>query len=556
MFNLYFLGDGDGTFQMDESQGVIRTRKRLDRETIPVYHLTVLATDKGTPSRQSSAKVEVILEDVVDTRPKFEKSRYEVQINENVAPGTSILRVKAKPQDLIPDTGIRYSINVGNSPRAFKIDPTTGTISTAMELDYETQSVYRLKVRASLTHYLEDVAVVIKLIDINDNRPVLENFFMSINVKEDVVPPEAKYRIPAYDPDVSDKLVFKITKGNARRWVKLNQTTGELSVSPTLVNARKPAEIGIQVFDGANYADAKGSIMVTSITTEMLSQSLQLDIDDMTVKEFLDMAYDKLIMSISVLLKCSMDQVLLFDIKSRIIKSTSITQYDKTQLTIWMLVRKKDSNDLYTGFFNSHYVRNIIYLHRNVISKEVKIKMMPFPDDLCGKKLCNSLPEMHKECITYRKFIGNSIILSSPKVVFRTVPVDTTFNCTCPVDYRGELCDTHLNLCYSNPCGNNGKCISVEKGYACLCKPNRRGKNCEVNMTGDSCPPKGNVKPKKGQLARNPCKNSGHCLDDGTGGFMCGCKDKPIVNTPFCELKTRSFKKGEYVAFPGNNLNQ
>lgn len=538
---------------MDESQGVIRTRKPLDRETIPVYHLTVLATDKGTPSRQSSAKVEVILEDVLDSRPKFDKPRYEVRVNENVAPGTSILQVKAKPQDLVSDTGIIYSI--GNSPRAFKIDPTKGIITTATELDYETQSVYRFKVRASLMNYLEAVEVVIRLNDINDNQPVLEDFFMSINVKEDVVPPEAKYRIPAYDPDVSDKLEFEITSGNARQWVKLNQTTGELSVSPTLVNARKPAGIGIQVFDGANYAEAKGSIMVTSITTEMLSHSLQLDIDDMTVKEFLDMAYDKLIKSISVLLKCSMDQVLLFDIKSRIIKSTTITEDDKTQLTIWMLVRKKDENNLFTGFFDSHYVRNIIYLHRDQISKEVNINLMPFPDDLCGKKLCNSLPDMRKDCLTYRKFIGNSQILSSLKVVFRTVPVETTFNCTCQVDYRGKLCDTHLNLCYSNPCGNNGKCISVEKGYACICKRNRRGKNCEVNMTSDSCPPKGGVKPKKGQLVKNPCQNSGHCLDDGTGGFTCGCKDKPVVNTPFCELKTRSFKNGDYLAFPGNELN-
>ena len=345
--------------------------------------------------------------------------------------------------------------------------------------------------------------------------------------------------------------MFDITYGNERQWVRLNKTTGELSVSPTLVNAMKPAEIGIRVFDGANYASAKGSIMVTSITTEMLSQSLQIDIDDMTVQEFLNMAYDRLIKSIASILKCSMDQVLLFDIKSRIIKSTKITEDDKTQLTIWLLARKKDSNGLYSGFFNSHYVRNVIYLHRNDISKEVNINLMPFPDDLCGKKLCNSLPEMRKDCLTYTNFIGNPTILSSPKVVFRTVPVETSFNCSCPVDYRGELCDTHLNLCYSNPCGNNGKCISVEKGYACICKPDRTGKNCEVNLTSHSCPPKGKMKPQQGQLAKNPCRNAGHCLDDGTGGFKCGCKDKPTVNTQFCELETRSFEDGNFVAFPG-----
>jgi hypothetical protein len=548
---LFLLGDGDGAFQIDQTQGVIRTLKALDRETKAVYQLTVLATDRGKPSRQSSVLVTVTLDDVKDSKPKFEKKRYDVRINENISPGSFIVQVKAKSQDLIPDTGMIYSIYSGNSPQAFKINPTDGRISTAMELDYETQSVYRLKVRATLIPFFEDADVVVSLIDINDNRPVLENFFMSINVKQDVVPPEAKYRIPAYDPDVSDDLVFAITYGNERQWVRLNGTTGELSVSPTLVNAMKPAEIGIQVFDGANYASAKGSIMVTSITTEMLSHSLRIDIDDMTVQEFLNIAYDRLIKSIASFLKCTMDQVLLFDIKSRTIKSTKITEDDKTQLEIWLVARKKDSNGLYSGFFNSHYVRNIIYLHRNVISKQVGIILMPFPDDLCSKKLCNSLPDMRKDCLTFTNFFGQSTILSSPKVVFRTVPVETSFNCSCPVDHRGELCDTHLNLCYSNPCGSNGKCISIEKDYACLCKPNRRGKNCEVNVTSNSCPPKGKAKPQQGQLAKNPCKNSGHCLDNGIGGFKCECKDKLTVNTPFCELKTRSFKDGDYAVFPG-----
>ena len=37
------------------------------------------------------------------------------------------------------------------------------------------------------------------------------------------------------------------------------------------------------------------------------------------------------------------------------------------------------------------------------------------------------------------------------------------------------LCDTEVNLCYSNPCGNQGTCQRKEGGYVCVCKPGFTG---------------------------------------------------------------------------------
>ena len=41
---------------------------------------------------------------------------------------------------------------------------------------------------------------------------------------------------------------------------------------------------------------------------------------------------------------------------------------------------------------------------------------------------------------------------------------------------RGYLCDTEVNLCYSNPCGNNGTCKPHEGGYTCHCRTGFTGK--------------------------------------------------------------------------------
>lgn len=36
-------------------------------------------------------------------------------------------------------------------------------------------------------------------------------------------------------------------------------------------------------------------------------------------------------------------------------------------------------------------------------------------------------------------------------------------------------CDTEVNLCYSNPCGNHGTCMRREGGYTCVCLPEFTG---------------------------------------------------------------------------------
>ena len=95
-FNTH-LGDGGGAFQIDSNQGVIRTLLSLDRETIPEYELTVVAVDKGRPSMKSTVKVKITLEDVCDSKPKFEKGSYVVFLDEDVRMRSNVVTMKARP---------------------------------------------------------------------------------------------------------------------------------------------------------------------------------------------------------------------------------------------------------------------------------------------------------------------------------------------------------------------------------------------------------------------------------------------------------------------------
>ena len=543
------VGDGSGAFQIDSTQGVIRTLLPLDREKIAAYELTVVATDKGKPPKSSSVKVKVTLEDVRDSPPKFDKDPYVVLIKENVNVRSTILQVKAVSQDLVSGDKVRYSIVSGNYPLTFGINRDTGNIQTVRELDYETRPVYILKVRATSSPFFVEAKVNVTLLDVNDNAPVLQNFFMVINVMDDKFPQQPKFKIPAYDPDVSDHLTYQIESMTQGDWVTLNKTTGDLEVSPTLLNTGKPVHLKVRVSDGVNYAVASGQILVTPITTQMLNSSLTIDIDDMDIQQFFDSSYEELVSSLAAVIQCNIDQIVLFHITSKTIKAKLPSEEDTSQLKIWLSVYKPDR----FAFFDPQRIKDLIYINMVRISNNAKVTLLPFEDGLCVTEMCNFLlATSRKKCESYTEYADKSDTYSSSKVVFRTVAVLTAYKrCTCARDYRGDYCDTVLNLCYSNPCQKNGKCISTEESYSCICNPGRTGVNCEIEVSSSKCPAPLDVEPLDSHLLENPCKNDGMCYDSLGGGFSCRCLNDHSVDGPLCELTTRSFKVGSTIAFPG-----
>ena len=66
----------------------------LDREQKDSYDLSIKVLDGGTPQRQSSALLRVVITDSNDNAPRFEKSSYEAKVAENSPIGHSVLQVK------------------------------------------------------------------------------------------------------------------------------------------------------------------------------------------------------------------------------------------------------------------------------------------------------------------------------------------------------------------------------------------------------------------------------------------------------------------------------
>ena len=147
-FDDYFLGDGDGCFSIDEFSGMISTKKLLDREIRERYELVVMATDQSLEEQKSSTvPVQVLLEDVQDSKPVFRNKLYSFTIPEN--DNSAVGSVSADLADANFQHTMRYSISK-NERNLFTIDMERGVIHVRRELDYEEQSKYELKVKETV----------------------------------------------------------------------------------------------------------------------------------------------------------------------------------------------------------------------------------------------------------------------------------------------------------------------------------------------------------------------------------------------------------------------
>ncbi|KAL8212546.1 UNVERIFIED_CONTAM: Cadherin EGF LAG seven-pass G-type receptor 3 [Gekko kuhli] len=234
--------DGDGDFTIEPTSGIIRTVRKLDRETIPVYELTAYAVDRGAPPQRTPVHIQVTVQDVNDNAPVFPAEEFEVLVKENSIVGSVVAQITAIDPDEGPNAQIMYQIVEGNIPEIFQMDIFSGELTALIDLDYETKSEYIIVVQATSAPLVSRATVHIKLIDQNDNSPVLKNFQILFNNyisnKSNTFPSGVIGKIPAYDPDVSDKLFYTFERGNELHLLIVNQTSGELRLSRKLDNNR------------------------------------------------------------------------------------------------------------------------------------------------------------------------------------------------------------------------------------------------------------------------------------------------------------------------------
>jgi len=238
-------GRSQEMFTIDPDTGTVTTTQTLDRESIPAHYFKVVAQDSGRPVRSAETQLTVIVEDINDHAPHFERDIYEKSVSEGVGIGTTIQNVRATDEDWERNGEILYSfVNTGEAMGIFDIDPQLGSITTVSALDREVTATYHLVVAAvdnSLNvaeRHTATTVVMVTVLDENDNRPQFENATYEVDVPENVdvhsSPVIARIRATDRDEGLNGVVKYSIAGWNYGGTFEIDSSTGDLSVTSQL----------------------------------------------------------------------------------------------------------------------------------------------------------------------------------------------------------------------------------------------------------------------------------------------------------------------------------
>ncbi|OCT88450.1 hypothetical protein XELAEV_18017081mg [Xenopus laevis] len=162
--------------------------KPLDREKKNSSVLILSAFDGGTPLKTGTSLVKIVVTDVNDNYPLFNKDTYRVTLSENAPVGFLVVELHATDADEGSNAQITYLFNdiPENAHEIFSINPMNGSVKIIGKLDYEVATSYEMTVEAKdgggLVSYCK---LLIQVSDLNDNAPDILIKSFSDTIPED-----------------------------------------------------------------------------------------------------------------------------------------------------------------------------------------------------------------------------------------------------------------------------------------------------------------------------------------------------------------------------------
>jgi len=176
---LFSIVSTNKKFNINPSTGVITTNKIFNRDEPDrekVDYVTVKASDRGNPSLEDVCTITVIIEDINDNAPIFDRASYEIPLAQDTDAGAEIMRLSATDIDEGVNQNITYEIRPLTYPTDidyFRIDKITGVVTLAKALDKPQGSVFLLQAIARDQGFPQQEATTDITVDVKEsnNKP-------------------------------------------------------------------------------------------------------------------------------------------------------------------------------------------------------------------------------------------------------------------------------------------------------------------------------------------------------------------------------------------------
>ncbi|KAM6088538.1 desmoglein-2-like [Chlamydotis macqueenii] len=214
-----------GLFVINGKTGDLNITGIVDREKTPMLLLRGHALDKTGAKLEEPIDLPIKILDINDNSPVFSHEVFVGSIEELSETGTIVMRINAtdadEPNNL--NSKIAFRIISQSPSAAFSMNKDTGEVRVAkINLDRETQSSYSLMVEAKdrggeVGGNAATCSLEIKILDVNDNLPVVESRTFEGSIEENRANVEI-LRIKVFDKDeeFSDNWLanFSFVSGN------------------------------------------------------------------------------------------------------------------------------------------------------------------------------------------------------------------------------------------------------------------------------------------------------------------------------------------------------
>ncbi|KAK6750324.1 hypothetical protein RB195_002349 [Necator americanus] len=169
----YVIHKGDtDLFAVSSYSGSVTLLRPLDAETDTSYTLQISTAEAAglavDPTMAHFVTITVNVGDVNDWIPNFESSNYNFVVQEDTMPGTIIGQVTAFDQDKEdPNNRIRYRlVSAGGLEQHFSVNPETGLITLALQVDEFAGEKITLRIEASDSGVPAQSSMTAVLIDV------------------------------------------------------------------------------------------------------------------------------------------------------------------------------------------------------------------------------------------------------------------------------------------------------------------------------------------------------------------------------------------------------
>ncbi|XP_015248433.1 PREDICTED: protocadherin Fat 4 [Cyprinodon variegatus] len=542
-------------FTINPKTGQVSVAAQLDRETTPIYNLTVLAIDTGTPPATGSTTIIVNLEDINDNGPTLTTTYAEVM--ENQRAGSSVTTLTASDPDLPPNQGpfLFSLLNSGSANSYFRLS-STGILTTSREIDREQISDFYLYVvikDSGVPQMSSTGTVHVKINDQNDNPSETRSMDIYVYYFGNTFAGGSLGDVRPQDPDIHDRFhcslippssgLFTIPTGTCNLKSKARSTDGSF-------------ELAIRSSDGVHGSVSNtAKVFFMGFNNATVDNSILIRLHSDGVKSFLTNHYLSFLRIANSQLAGLGTGVLLYG------------AFELNNQTFLMAAVKRGHGQ----YVNPSGVATFFQSIKDILYRQSGVQIDAVDHDPCTHNPCQNGgsckrrlsvgPDMKTEESVPVILVSNHPLQPyacscRPGYAGALCEMDIDecqpspchnggtchnlvggFSCTCPEGFTGMACERDVNECLSNPCKNGALCQNFPGGFNCLCKSGFAGKTCDSIINHCEC---------------NPCFNGGSC-QNRLDGYYCHC---PFgVFGKHCELNSYGFEELSYMEFPSLDPN-